>query len=169
MSQQPGPASVRAALEHWCAAGETGALRILGPPGGEIYLIDGRVAYAECPASSGIEDLLAISAGAELELIALSALSALFGATMLQLDATADTRFDAGVRHPFGVEPALTLEALCSEVDRRRTILPEGTDERLPRRRPGSRIHPIARRRYDDPPVPIGTLLRIRRALEEQL
>ena len=40
------PSTLRGALEPWCAIGATGALRVEDPPGGAIYIVDGRLSYA---------------------------------------------------------------------------------------------------------------------------
>src|SRR5262245_48875940 len=55
------PPRLRDALEPWCAAGVSGALRVLDAPGGAVYLVDGQVEYAECPVVSGVDRLLTAS------------------------------------------------------------------------------------------------------------
>ncbi|HKT01616.1 MAG TPA: DUF4388 domain-containing protein, partial [Rugosimonospora sp.] len=41
--------------------GATGALRVLDPPGGTLYLSQGRIVYAECPTACGADRLLTAS------------------------------------------------------------------------------------------------------------
>jgi hypothetical protein len=283
------PVRVRTALHRLCLAGASGALRILGPPGGTVFLIDGRITHAECPLANGLADLLTAGdrvapeawsaavavggadhrvgdvlvergavTGAELEVLARTAL---FAGALFQLPVEAPTHFDAGVRHPVGPVRAIEFDQLCAEVDRRRATLVEawpddaidtapirpvrhlpghhvaltstqwaiiasadrvlspielaltlghdtfavllearrmaraglieptserapaseaeaspadasvkpGKDARpLPRRR-GVVARPLTRHRHDDPAVPVATLLRIRRGLEERL
>src|SRR5688572_257033 len=121
---------LRDALEPWCASGLTGALRLLESPGGSVYILDGRIAYAECPAASGLERLLtasgrlpgeawraAVSAGrsqhrigAELvqsglisqaEIEAVGVL-ALYDAAFFLFDLAAPVRFEPGARQQVG-------------------------------------------------------------------
>lgn len=145
------PVPIRSALEHWCTTGAAGALRILGPPGGSLFLIDGRIAYAECPLASGIAELLTAS-GRVPPLVWTAALeatgptdrvgdvlvrrgditgaelelvtrTALFGAALFQLCADAPVHFEMGARHRVGTMRSVEFELLCTEVDRRRALL----------------------------------------------
>ena len=147
------PARVRPVLHRWCLTGATGALRILGPPGGSIFLVDGRITHAECPLANGLRALLtaaggvapdawsaAVAAGGadhrvgevlvergEISGAELEVLArtALFAGAMFQLKVEAPTHFDAGVRHPIGPVRAIEFDQLCAEVDRRRAMLVE--------------------------------------------
>jgi hypothetical protein len=58
--QQPSR-RVRDALEPWCAVGATGALRVLDPPGGTVYLTAGLISYAESPPACGVDRMLTAS------------------------------------------------------------------------------------------------------------
>jgi hypothetical protein len=147
------PAPVRTALHRLCLAGATGALRVLGPPGGTLFLVDGRITHAECPLANGLGDLLtgadrvapdawsaAVAAGGAdhrvgdvlvergavtgAELEVL-ARTALFAGALFQLPVEAPTHFEAGARHPVGPVRAIEFDQLCAEVDRRRATLVE--------------------------------------------
>ncbi|WP_203740370.1 hypothetical protein [Catellatospora bangladeshensis] len=147
-SRQP---MLRELLEPWCAAGVTGALRILDPPGGVVYIVDGRVAYAECPVASGLERLLtasgrlpaeawraAVNAGraqhrigpelvdgglvSQPELEALGVM-ALYDAAFFLFDLVVGTQFEHRARHPVGHLRTLDLRVVCQEVDRRKRLL----------------------------------------------
>jgi len=242
--------NVRAALERWCSAHGTGALRLLEPPGGALYLADGLITHAECPVAPSFHELLS-SAVSEVEL-EMVALSALFGAALFQLDAIVATRFDPDDPSPIETTHALEVAAFGAEIDRRWSLLTDawpdervdatpvrpvprldghqvaltalqweivanahrglspmelarvlGRDpfavllqarrmartgllataprpvptadqppperDRLPRRQPTARAHQVPHRRSESPGVPVNTLLRIRRGLEEQL
>jgi hypothetical protein len=145
------PVPIRSALEHWCSTGAAGALRILGPPGGNLFLVDGRIAYAECPLATGIAELLTASGRvppqvwtAALEAtgptdrvgdvlvrrgditgaeLELATRSALFSAALFQLCADAPVHFEMGARHRAGSTRSVEFELLCTEVDRRRALL----------------------------------------------
>ncbi|MBV1856145.1 hypothetical protein [Catellatospora tritici] len=145
------PYPVREALEPWCAAGVSGVMRILDAPGGAVYVVDGKIAYAECSVAAGMERLLtgsgrlpaeawraAVGAGraqhrvgAELvatglvtqaELEALSVI-ALYDAAFFLFDLVATAQFEPGARHPFGHLRTLDLRLVCQEVDRRKRLL----------------------------------------------
>jgi hypothetical protein len=110
---------VSSVLEPWCAAGATGALHVLDPPGGTVYLMDGQLTYAECPLATGVAGLL-LTPGTDL---AAAAVSALFGAALFLLDASATAQFEPGVVHPVGMVCLLDLRTVCVEVRRRRRLL----------------------------------------------
>jgi hypothetical protein len=147
------PYRLREALEPWCAAGVSGALCLLDAPGGAVYIVDGRIAYAECPATSGVDRLLtasgrlpaeawraAVAAGrashrvgailvesglvSGAELAAVTVL-ALYDAAQVLFDTPVEVRFEPGARHPLGVEQVIDLDAVCREVDRRKQLLAE--------------------------------------------
>jgi hypothetical protein len=147
------PAPIRGVLGSRHLAGSTGALRILGPPGGTVFLVDGRIAYAECPLASGVADLLvasgrlspetwsaALAAGGPDRRIGdvlverrdltgaeleLVTRTALLGSALFHLSADAPTHFEAGVRHSIGSVRTVDFDQLCTEVDRRRDLLAE--------------------------------------------
>lgn len=144
---------LRDALEPWCAAEVSGALRVLDAPGGSVYLVDGLVAYAECPAVPGLDRLLTASGripaeawraalaagrgtskvGAELVSAGLLTTAELESVVLLALhdaayflfDALAQVRFEPGAVHPLGTTCAVDLRTLCTEVDRRKQVLVE--------------------------------------------
>ena len=64
------PSTLRGALEPWCAVGATGALRVEDPPGGAIYIVDGRLSFAECGLVSGVDKLLTASGRVPAEVVA---------------------------------------------------------------------------------------------------
>ncbi|HEX9999813.1 MAG TPA: DUF4388 domain-containing protein [Actinoplanes sp.] len=57
----PATATLRSLLTELGEAGRTGALHVGGHPGGVLYLISGRIAYAETPACPGIGERLVAS------------------------------------------------------------------------------------------------------------
>jgi len=57
----PATATLRRLLTESGESGRTGALHVGGTPGGALYLIAGRIAYAETPACPGIGDRLVAS------------------------------------------------------------------------------------------------------------
>ena len=57
----PATAGLRRLLTELGESARTGALHIGGRPGGVLYLISGRIAYAETPACPGIGDRLVAS------------------------------------------------------------------------------------------------------------
>ena len=142
---------LRDALEPWCAAELSGALRVIDAPGGSVYIVDGRIEYAECPVVSGVDRLLtasgrmptdswraALAAGRTRlrvgdELVASGLITrleletvvllALYDAAHFLFDAAVEVRFEPGVRHPLGVECRLDLADVGREVDRRKRSL----------------------------------------------
>jgi hypothetical protein len=145
------PSTLRGALEPWCAVGATGALRVEDPPGGAIFIVDGRLSYAECGLVSGVDKLLtasgrvpadvwraAVAAGRATGRIgdtlisdghisrhelALSALSALMDAAFFLFDAAVTAQFEPDAVNPLGAFCELEFAAVCTEVDRRRRLL----------------------------------------------
>jgi hypothetical protein len=148
---------LRDVLEPWCAAGVSGALRVLDAPGGAVYLVDGQVEHAECPVASGVDRLLtasgrlpqdvwrtALTAGRARnrvgdELLASGLLTrielehvtvlALFDAAHFLFDAAVEVRFEPGVRHPLGAGCGFELREVCEEVDRRKRLLVDAWPE----------------------------------------
>jgi hypothetical protein len=145
------PSTLRGVLEPWCAVGATGALRVEDPPGGAIYIVDGRLSYAECGQVSGVDKLLtasgrlpadvwraAVAAGRSTGRIgdtliadghisrnelALSALSGLMDAAFFLFDAAVTAQFEPDAVNPLGTFCQLEFAAVCVEVDRRRRLL----------------------------------------------
>lgn len=145
------PSTLRGALEPWCAVGATGALRVEDPPGGAIYIVDGRLSYAECGLVSGVDKLLTASGRVPADVwraavasgratgrigdtliadghvsrneLALSALSALMDAAFFLLDAAVGAQFEPEAVNPLGAFCELEFAAVCAEVDRRRRLL----------------------------------------------
>ncbi|MBB5872761.1 hypothetical protein F4553_006195 [Allocatelliglobosispora scoriae] len=151
MALSPGPVLVRDALELWCAAGASGALRVLEAPGGVIHLVGGRIAYAESPVTTSLErqlaatgrvsteawraaaatgraqarigdELIEAALVSRLELEALAEI-AIHDAAFFLLDLVAMARFEPGARHPLGHRRLLDLRAVCQEAERRRRLL----------------------------------------------
>jgi hypothetical protein len=142
---------LRDILESWCAAGVSGALRVLDPPGGTVYLLDGGVEFAECSVAAGIERLLtasgrlpaevwrtAVNAGRaqnrvgeqllETGLLTTAELESvvllsLYDAAHFLFDLDATTRFEPGARHHLGYGRPLDLKLVNQEVDRRKLLL----------------------------------------------
>jgi hypothetical protein len=138
-------------LEPWCAVGASGALRVEDPPGGAIYIVDGRLSYAECGLVCGVDKMLtasgrvpadvwrsAVAAGRASGTIgetliadghigrnelALSVLSALMDAAFFLFDAAVSARFEPDSVNPLGQYCALEFAAAGAEVDRRRRLL----------------------------------------------
>lgn len=147
------PSTLRGALEPWCAIGATGALRVEDPPGGAIFIVDGRLSYAECGLVSGVDKLLTASGRVPADVwraavasgratgrvgdtliadghisrneLALSALSALMDAAFFLLDAAVTAQFEPDAVNPLGAFCELEFAAVCTEVDRRRRLLDE--------------------------------------------
>ena len=142
---------LRDTLETWCAIGVTGALRVLDPPGGTVFLTAGRISYAECPAACGVDRLLTASGrlSADAWRAALAAgrasrrvgetlvhqglltpvelkstvLSALYGAALFLFDLDTAVRLEMGAGHVIGPVVEIDLRIACAEVDRRRRAL----------------------------------------------
>jgi hypothetical protein len=121
------------------------------PPGGAIFIVDGRLSYAECGLVSGVDKLLtasgrvpadvwraAVAAGRATGRIgdtliadghisrnelALSALSALMDAAFFLFDAAVGAQFEPEAVNPLGAFCKLEFAAVCAEVDRRRRLL----------------------------------------------
>jgi hypothetical protein len=147
------PPSVRAILEPWCAVGATGALRVGDPPGGALYIVDGRLVYAECPQTNGVDRLLVASgrltaeawraavaagrtgrpiseflaAGDHLSAaeLELTVLAALHDAALLLFERSAEAHFEAGTTHHLGAICSIQFAEVCAEADRRRRQLDE--------------------------------------------
>jgi hypothetical protein len=147
------PARLRDALELWCAVGATGALRLVEPARGTVYLTAGRITYAECPSACGVHRLLTASGRLSTEdwraalasgkaggrvgealieqgLLApveleVAVLSALYGAAYFLLDERSEVHLEVGARHPLGPVVALDLATVSAEVDRRHRALLE--------------------------------------------
>ncbi len=147
------PSTLRGALEPWCAIGATGALRVEDPPGGAIFIVDGRLSYAECGLVSGVDKLLTASGRVPADVwraavasgratgrigdtliadghisrnvLALSALSALMDAAFFLFDAAVTAQFEPDAVNPLGAFCELEFAAVCTEVDRRRRLLDE--------------------------------------------
>lgn len=145
------PSTLRGALEPWCAIGATGALRVEDPPGGAIFIVDGRLSYAECALVSGVDKLLTASGRVPADVwraavasgrstgrigdtliadghisrneLALSALSALMDAAFFLFDAAVTAQFEPDAVNPLGAFCELEFAAVCAEVDRRRRLL----------------------------------------------
>ena len=160
----PATASLRHLLTDLAGSGRTGALHIGGRPGGALYLVAGRITYAESPASPGIGDRLVASgrvpaaawrrayadgaAGCRVgqllvargylgrHELACRVVAAICDAThaLLQSD-DAPVRFTADERHAFGVVAHVDLRALGPETARRLMAVP------APRRDSG-RVYP---------------------------
>jgi Domain of unknown function (DUF4388) len=168
----PATASLRYLLTALAESGSTGALHIGGAPGGTLYLVAGRITYAESPASPGIGDRLVTSgrlpaaawrrayadgaAGCRVgrllvargllgrNELACRVVAAICDAThaLLQSDDEAPVRFAPGEQHPFGVVAQVELAALSHETARRLRAVP------APRRagRPFTNARPPIRR-----------------------
>jgi hypothetical protein len=145
------PSTLRQALEPWCAVGATGALRVEDPPGGAIFVVDGRLTYAECGLVTGVDRLLTASGRVPAEVwraavaagrasgrvgesliseghisrneLALSVLSALMDAAFFLFDAAVGARFEPDAVNPLGGFCDIEFAAACAEVDRRRRLL----------------------------------------------
>jgi hypothetical protein len=146
-AQAAPPYLPRDALEPWCAVGATGALRVLDPPGGAIYLDQGRITYAESPPACGLDRLLTASGRLSTEAWRTAAatgrptrqigdvlvqrglltqfeletaiLSALYGAAHFLFEAASEVRFEVGVQHAIGSVVALDLATVATELQRR--------------------------------------------------
>jgi hypothetical protein len=164
----PATASLRHLLTALAETGRTGALHIGGTPGGALYLVAGRITYAESPASPGIGDRLVTSGrlpaaawrrayadgAADRRVgrllvargllgrneLACRVVAAICDAThaLLQSDCDAPVRFAPGEQHAFGVVAQIELGALGNETARRLRAVP------APRRSTNTR--PVGRR-----------------------
>ena len=149
----PAPSPLRDALEPWCAAGTTGVLRVLDPPGGAVYLTEGCISYAESAPACGLDRLLTASGRLSAETwraavaegrpgrrvgetlvkqgvitpveLEAEVLAAVFGAGLFLLDAGTEVQFEIGVEHMVGPVVALDLYAALGELERRRRALAE--------------------------------------------
>jgi hypothetical protein len=106
---------------------------VLDAPGGAVYLVDGRIGYAECPAVPGVGRLLGLLTRAELETLALLAL---YDAAYVLFDAAVQVYFEPGVAHPLGTGRALELREVCREIDRRKRVPVDGWPAPAPARPP---------------------------------
>jgi hypothetical protein len=149
----PATASLRHLLTELGESGRTGALHIGGTPGGSLYLVAGRITYAESPACPSIGDRLvasgrlsaaawhaAYAAGAAAcrvgrmlvrgghigqNELACRAVAVICDAThaLLQSD-DAPVHFAPGERHAFGVVAHVELGALSHERAKRLLTIP---------------------------------------------
>jgi Domain of unknown function (DUF4388) len=163
----PATASLRHLLTELAESGRTGALHIGGTPGGALYLVAGRITYAESPASPGIGDRLVTSGrlpaaawrrayadgAADRRVgrllvtrgllgrneLACRVMAAICDAThaLLQSDSEAPVRFAPGEQHAFGVVAQIELGALGNETARRLRAVP--APRRSTNARPGGR------------------------------
>jgi hypothetical protein len=145
------PPRFSSVLEPWCAVGATGALRAVDPPGGAVFLVDGRLVYAESPYSVGVDRLLTASGRLPAETwraamatgrinrrvgdvlveqehltraeLELVTRAALLDAALFLFDATVPAQFEAGVGHLIGATCALDFHETCQELERRRRLL----------------------------------------------
>jgi hypothetical protein len=134
------------ALEPWCMAGASGALRILGPPGGAVYLAGGRITYAETQITCGVNRMLTASGRMSTETLRASLgaartdgvavaltrpgllnpieleamfLAAVHSAAFVAFDTHTDVRFEMGAEHPLSGVVGIELAAARSEIARR--------------------------------------------------
>jgi uncharacterized protein DUF4388 len=145
----PATANLRRLLTELAESGRTGALHIGGAPGGALYLVAGRITYAESPASPAIGDRLVMSgrlpaaawrrayadgaAGRRVgrllvtrgllgrNELACRVVAAICDAThaLLQSDDDAPVRFTPGEQHAFGVVAQVELCVVGNETARR--------------------------------------------------
>jgi hypothetical protein len=150
----PATAALRRLLAELGESGRTGALHIGGRPGGVLYLISGRIAYAETPACPGIGERLvgsgrlpaaawqaAYQAGRGTHAVgrvlvrdghlgqnelACRVIAAISDATLAVLtsDDEAPVGFVPGERHWLGVVTQVELGALGHETARRMLAVP---------------------------------------------
>ncbi len=142
---------LREVLEPWCAAGVSGVLRVPFPPGGAVYVHDGKLEYAECPLAGGVKRLLtrpgrlklgtwrqAVAAGRETSQVGqqlvdtghltrfeleATVLTAVFDAAFFLFDLTETRGFEPGTRSYLGHSHALDVAVVGHEVDRRKRLL----------------------------------------------
>lgn len=141
------PPALRDQLEPWCAAGVTGAVRVLGRPSGTVYLHRGQIEHAECSLTPGIARMLTASGrvrrGAMRALSGQAAIGtslvrdglltpaeletagvlALFDAAYFLFGLCSPVRFEPGIRQPWSAADPVRLRTACDEVDRRRRTL----------------------------------------------
>jgi hypothetical protein len=144
----PGGTSPAKALGQLAAQGATGALTVLGQPGGVIFLRAGLVNGCESPAAPSVDRLLtacgkvaervwetipsrparALVEGGHVTTaeIELCALQALYDAAFFVLStARAELRFDEGIEHWLGADGTVTADQVCDHVARQRSMLGE--------------------------------------------
>lgn len=136
------------ALEQLAGLGATGALTVVGEPGGVIFIREGLVNGAESPAAPSVDRLLTAAevvdervwetipsrparalvegghvTAAEIELCAIGAL---YDAAFFVLSTEkAELRFAPDIEHWLGAECTVTADQLCDHVVRQRRILDE--------------------------------------------
>ncbi|MDG6102150.1 ADAM 12 protein [Dactylosporangium aurantiacum] len=136
------------ALEQLAALGATGALTVLGEPGGVIFLRDGLVNGVESPAAPSVDRLLTAAGVVEERVwetipsrparalvegghvtaaqIELCALNALYDAAFFVLSTgRAELRFAPDIEHWLGADCTVTADQVCDHVARQRRILDE--------------------------------------------
>ncbi|WP_238011984.1 ADAM 12 protein [Dactylosporangium sp. AC04546] len=136
------------ALGQLAAAGVTGALTVVGEPGGVVFLREGRVTGVESPAAPSVDRLLTACGRVEEQVwetipslparalvegghvtaaeLELCAVQALYDAAFFVLSTKgADLRFDAGIEHWLGAENTVTADQLCDHVVRQRRMIDE--------------------------------------------
>ncbi|MEV4132390.1 ADAM 12 protein [Dactylosporangium sp. NPDC049742] len=136
------------ALQQLAGLGVTGALTVVGQPGGVIFLRDGLVNGVESPAAPSVDRLLtaagvvdervwetipsrparALVEGGHLTAaeVELCAINALYDAAWFVLSTErAELRFAPDIEHWLGAESTVTADQLCDHVARQRRILDE--------------------------------------------
>ncbi len=145
------PAPLRHLLTELATAGSTGALHVDGPPGGTLYLVDGRITHAESPGCPGVGERLVGSGrlsvaawesahgagradgtvGARLvdgghlapgELVCRVLAAICDAAHAILRNDEAPTRFEAGERHWLGPVTQIELTAVSQETARLRPL-----------------------------------------------
>ncbi len=136
------------ALNQLAALGVTGALTVVGEPGGVIFLRDGLVNGVESPAAPSVDRLLTACGKVEERVwetipsrparalvegghvsaaeIEVCALNALYDAAFFVLSTErAELRFAPDIEHWLGADGTVTADQLCDHVLRQRRILDE--------------------------------------------
>ncbi|WP_327008812.1 hypothetical protein OHA72_17085 [Dactylosporangium sp. NBC_01737] len=136
------------ALAQLAALGVTGALTVVGEPGGVIFIRDGLVNGVESPAAPSVDRLLTAAGLVEERVwetipsrparalvegghvsatgIELCALNALYDAAYFVLSTErAELRFAPDIEHWLGADCTVTADQLCDHVVRQRHILDE--------------------------------------------
>jgi hypothetical protein len=136
------------ALTQLATLGVTGALTVVGEPGGVIFLRDGLVNGVESPAAPSVDRLLtacgkveervwetipsrparALVEGGHLSAaeVEVCALNALYDAAFFVLSTErAELRFAPDIEHWLGADGTVTADQLCDHVARQRRILDE--------------------------------------------